>query len=85
MATHTIHIELKDEQIAALDAAASRSALDRNAIIESALENYLAYEAYFRESVEAGLRDIENNNTVPHEEVVAKLEAFIKETRSKLQ
>ena len=85
MATHTIHIELKDEQLAALDDVATRSALDRNTIIESALAEYLAHETYFRESVQAGLRDIENGNTVPHQEVVAKLEAFIKETRAKLQ
>ena len=85
MATHTIHIELTDEQIAALDAAASRSTIDRNAIIENALEDYLAFEAYYRESVEAGLQDIKNGNTVPHEDVVAKLESFIKETRAKLQ
>lgn len=74
MATHTISVELKDEQIAALDDVASRSATDRNAIIESALESYLAYEAYYRESVEAGLRDVEAGNTVPHEDVVADFE-----------
>ena len=38
----------------------------------------IIYELYFKQKVDKGLQDIQNEDVVPHEEVVQRMEKWLK-------
>lgn len=65
----------------ALDAAISRIAesqgRSKSAIIAEALESYASYDAWVRAQVQEGLDQANAGELIPHDEVMAKMDAII--------
>jgi predicted transcriptional regulator len=69
--TAPVTFELKEETISALDAYAARIDRPRNALVDEALEEWLALKQWQVEEIEAGIADADAGRFASDEEVAA--------------
>ena len=62
-----------EEKLKQIDKMAKSLNRSRNWVINEALDRYMEYEEWFVTQVEEGLRDVENDNVVSHEQMREKL------------
>jgi predicted transcriptional regulator len=56
---------------------ASRQSTDSEALVIEAVERLVNYDEWFRAEVEAGLAQIERGQTLSHEDVGMRLDAYL--------
>jgi predicted transcriptional regulator len=78
----TTSIRLDEATIGQLDTLANATERSRQWHIERAVRDYIAREMQFIKAVEEGIEDFEQGNTVPHNEVLAQLDAVIAKARA---
>lgn len=66
-----ISFETTQEAVDALDTIAASLHMDREQVLRDAVMSYIAWDRDFRASVEEGMLQLEREEVVPHEEVVA--------------
>ncbi|WCB47271.1 CopG family ribbon-helix-helix protein [Nitratidesulfovibrio vulgaris] len=69
-------IRLDDDTLARLDAVAASSSSTRSAVIKDAVEQYLEYDAWFRQQVAVGQQASRNGDVVAHDEAKARIRAL---------
>ena len=67
--TAAVTIQFKDETLSALDALASRLDQSRSAIVNQALEDWIAFQKAQIEEIEAGIADADAGRFVSDEEI----------------
>jgi predicted transcriptional regulator len=83
MATKTVTFRVQEKKVKALDSIAGQQQRNRSFILNEAVDNYLAMEAYNRSMIEEGLRQARAGTLVPHEEVVAKFERLFAQNQTR--
>jgi predicted transcriptional regulator len=69
-------IRLDEDTLARLDAVAASSSSTRSAVIKDAVEQYLEYDAWFRQQVAVGQQASRNGDVVAHDEAKARIRAL---------
>jgi predicted transcriptional regulator len=69
----TFSVRLDPEKRRFLDELAENMDRPRSYLVEQAIDQYLEYHRWKTDRVAEGLADLDSGNTVPHEEVFAKL------------
>lgn len=64
-----VQITLDNDTLALLDATAKASTFSREEALREAIEQYSAYDRWFRARVEEGLADLAAGRVVSHEQV----------------
>ncbi|MBP6818550.1 MAG: ribbon-helix-helix protein, CopG family [Ferrovibrio sp.] len=75
--TNTITARIDPELDAALARIAETQGRSKSAIITEALQSYASYDAWIRAQVQIGLDQADAGELIPHEEVMAEMDAII--------
>jgi predicted transcriptional regulator len=75
--THTITARIDPELDAALARIAETQGRSKSAIITEALQSYASYDAWLCAQVQIGLDQANAGELIPHEEVMAEMDAII--------
>lgn len=75
--TNTITARIDPELDAALARIAETQGRSKSAIITEALQSYASYDAWMRAQVQIGLDQADAGELIPHEEVMAEMDAII--------
>ncbi len=70
------------QKVAALAEAMDRS---RNWVVEDALKRYLDLQAWQVEGIKAAQRSLEDGEGIPHEQVMAELDAIVEEQSEQVE
>ncbi len=71
MKTTTFRVD--EKKLGQIDKMAKSLNRSRNWIINEALDRFMEYEEWFVKQVEEGIMDVDNDNTVSHEQMKEKL------------
>lgn len=74
-----IAITLDNDTLALLDASAKFRSLSREDMLRQAIQDAAEYDRYYRESVEAGLRDVEAGRVISNEQMQSEMTALFQE------
>lgn len=74
-----VAITLDSDTLALLDASAQFRSISREDMLRQAILETAEYDRYYRESVEAGLRDVEAGRVISNEEMRAEMAALFQE------
>ena len=66
-------VRFDEDVLSRLDGLARETKRSRNWLIQEAVGRYLDYEVWFVDQVRAGLEDVEEGRTVPHDQVMAEV------------
>ncbi len=75
--TDGMEVKLSPELQAKLENIAAQQGRDSASLVHEAVERLVGYDEWFMRQVEKGLAQIERGETVPHEEVAARMEKLI--------
>jgi len=73
MTARNISLRMSEEKIKQVDQMAKALGRSRAWVINQATDGYLAYETWFVEQVKQGLKEAEQGETLPHDQVMAGL------------
>lgn len=73
----SLSIKIDEDTLAKLDASASFRSLSREAMLREAIEAATAYDHYYRENVEAGIRDANEGRVISAEQMEAEAQALL--------
>lgn len=76
-----ISIRIDATAIDKLDTLARAQDRSRNWIVKEALQQYFDHQDWMVEAIKAGIRDADAGRTVPHDQVVADIDALIEAAR----
>jgi len=76
-----ISIRIDAEAIDKLDTLARAQDRSRNWIVKEALQQYFDHQDWMVEAIKDGIRDADAGRTVPHDQVVAEVDALIETAR----
>ncbi|MEA1941262.1 MAG: CopG family ribbon-helix-helix protein [Pseudomonadota bacterium] len=76
-----ISIRIEAAAIDKLDTLARAQDRSRNWIVKEALQQYFDHQDWMIESIKDGIRDADAGRTVPHDQVVAEVDALIETAR----
>jgi len=76
MAMQTVTFELSEEQLKLIDEIATNLEADRATALREAVEMYLADYEELKGDIEEAERQLDAGETISHEEVMAKYEAW---------
>ncbi|HWU48379.1 MAG TPA: ribbon-helix-helix protein, CopG family [Asticcacaulis sp.] len=71
MQTRTVTAHIPTELAEAVDAAAARLERPRGWIVKQALQTWISREAWRRQMIEEGLKDVDEGRVVDHSEIKA--------------
>jgi predicted transcriptional regulator len=74
-----MEVKLSPELQAKLDNIAVQQGRDSASLVHEAVERLIDYDEWFIREVEEGLAQIERGETLPHDEVAARMEKLIAE------
>ncbi len=83
MASTTLTVRLTPELKARLGELAERTQRTKSFLAGEAIGNYVAREMEIVTGIERGLDDMKADHVVPHEDVMADIDATIKKAKSK--
>ena len=75
MAMKTITVHLQEEKVSALESLAEQMHLDRDSVLDEAVENYLWSQEQQRAMTEKGIRQLDAGQGIRHAEVMRLMEA----------
>ena len=75
--TDGMEVKLSPELQAKLESIAAQQGRDSASLVHEAVERLVGHDEWFMRQVEKGLAQIERGETVPHEEVAARMEKLI--------
>ncbi|WP_300542217.1 CopG family ribbon-helix-helix protein [Maricaulis sp.] len=78
-----ISIRIDDAALGKLDDLAKTQDRSRNWVVKEALQQYFDRQDWILEAIEDGIRDADAGNVVPHEQVMAEVNAIIEAARKK--
>jgi len=76
-----ISIRIDAAAIDKLDTLARAQDRSRNWIVKEALQQYFDHQDWMVEAIKDGIRDADAGRTVPHDQVVAEVDALIETAR----
>lgn len=76
-----ISISINDAVLGRLDKIAETEQRSRASVLDDALRQYFARYDWEIEAIKEGIRDADAGNVVPHEQVMADIEAIIEARR----
>jgi predicted transcriptional regulator len=76
-----ISIRIDAAAIDKLDTLARAQDRSRNWIVKEALQQYFDHQDWMIEAIKDGIRDADAGRTVPHDQVVAEIDALIETAR----
>ena len=76
----SVTIGLSSELHQQLSAHAAREGCSEAALVSHVLEEYLAYESSVRRKIQEGIDDAKAGRLIPHEEVMARIDAIIRKS-----
>lgn len=76
-----ISIRIEAAAIDKLDTLARAQDRSRNWIVKEALQQYFDHQDWMIEAIKDGIRDADAGRTVPHDQVVAEVDALIETAR----
>ena len=76
-----ISIRIEAAAIDKLDTLARARDRSRNWIVKEALQQYFDHQDWMVEAIKDGIRDADAGRTVPHDQVVAEVDALIETAR----
>lgn len=76
-----ISIRIDSAAIDKLDTLARAQDRSRNWIVKEALQQYFDHQDWMVEAIKEGIRDADAGRTVPHDQVVAEVDALIETAR----
>lgn len=79
MTTEVITVQTNSALLHCLDTLASSLDKPRDDLIESAIKSYLDLQAWQLEKVQAGIDAANQGHVIPHEHVMAEMDALIQE------
>ncbi|HEX9836868.1 MAG TPA: CopG family ribbon-helix-helix protein [Alphaproteobacteria bacterium] len=71
-----LSFRVRAEKAEQLDRLAEATDRPRSWLLQQALDSYLELQAWQMQEIEAGLRDLEEGRTIPHEKVKAWVESW---------
>lgn len=74
-----MEVKLSPELQAKLDNMAAQQGRDTASLVHEAVERLIGYDDWFIRQVEQGLAQIDRGETLPHDEVTARMEKLISE------
>ena len=83
--TTTITVRISMDAKAAIDRLAQLTKRSRSYLMAEALAQYLPEELDAVEGIQKGLEDLEAGRVIPHDEVMADLDAVVERARKKQQ
>ena len=72
----SLSFRVRAEKAEQLDRLAEATDRPRSWLLQQALDSYLELQAWQMQEIEAGLRDLEEGRTIPHEKVKAWVESW---------
>lgn len=72
-----MEVKISPELQVKLDSIAAQQGRDSASLVHEAVEHFVKYQEWFGREIKAGLAQIQNNNTIEHEEVAARMESLI--------
>jgi predicted transcriptional regulator len=72
-----MEVKISPELQAKLQRIAEQRGRDSESLVNEALEQFVGHEEWFVREVKAGLAQVRDGLTLPHEEVVTRMEALI--------
>ena len=72
-----MEVKISPELQAKLARIAEQQGRDSESLVNEALEHFVGHQEWFVREVEAGLAQVRDGKTLPHEDVVSRLEALI--------
>jgi predicted transcriptional regulator len=79
MTTEAFTVRTDSETVHRLDVLASRLDRSRNYLVNQAIKEYLELHGWQVEKIQEGIAAADRGHTIPHEEVMAEMEALIQE------
>ena len=79
----SVTVRLSEEMLSELDELAGAMDRTRTWLVADALKDYIARERQWVEAIREGQASIERGEGIPHEEVMARMQARIKATSGK--
>ena len=76
-----ISIRIEAAAVDKLDTLARAQDRSRNWIVKEALQQYFDHQDWMVEAIKDGIRDADAGRTVPHDQVVAEVDALIETAR----
>ena len=73
MSARNISLRMDEEKIDRIDRLAAEVGRSRAWVLNQAADHYLDYEEWFVGQVQEGIADAKSGNTIPHEQVMARL------------
>ncbi len=77
--TGRMEVKLSPELQAKLESIAAQQGRDSASLVHEAVERLIGYDEWFMRQVEKGLAQVERGETLPHDEVAARMEKLITE------
>ena len=74
-----MEVKFSPELQAKLESIAAQQGRDSASLVHEAVERLVGYDEWFMRQVEKGLAQIERGETLPHEEVTARMQKLIAE------
>lgn len=78
----SLSITIDEETLAKLDASASFRSLSREAMLKEAIDQATAYDKYYLENVEAGIRDADEGRVISAEQMEKEAQALLSQYRN---
>jgi predicted transcriptional regulator len=72
-----MEVKISPELEAKLQRIAEQQGRDSESLVNEALEHFVGHQEWFVREVEAGLAQVRDGQTIPHEEVVTRMESLI--------
>ena len=79
MTTEAFTVRTESDTVQRLDKLASRLDRSRNYLVNQAIKEYLDFHAWQIEKIQTGIEAADRGQLVPHEEVMAEMDALIQE------
>ena len=76
-----ISIRIEAAAVDKLDTLARAQDRSRNWIVKEALQQYFDHQDWMVEAIKDGIRDADAGRTVPHDQVVAEVDALLETAR----
>jgi predicted transcriptional regulator len=73
-----MNVHLRPELQAKVDQAAAENNSDAEAYVKQLVESYLDHDAWFRQQVKKGLRELDRGEFLRHEEVGSRIEQMFR-------
>ena len=78
-----VDVERAPDRVAGLTRLAAERGRDAETLAREAIERYVGYDEWFIREVEKGLAQIDQGETLTHEEVGARVERLLTEKQSR--